>query len=79
MTVAAIPTQPRLAAPPATRRNSKPMSSRPPQTLSRRRAHTRCSHPCPRKGPSCSLSTTMPTAFRPRRHIGDPSATFKSP
>jgi hypothetical protein len=69
----------RFSSPPAARRSSKAMSSPPPQTLSSRRAHTRRRHPRPQKGPSCSLPTTTPAAFRPRRHMADPSATFKSP
>jgi len=80
MTVAVLPTtQRRFASPPAARRSRTTMSSRPPQTLSRRRSHTRRSHPRPRKSPSCSLPTITPAAFRPRRHFADPSATFKSP
>ena len=62
-------------SPLAARRSRNAMSSRPPQTLSSRRAHTRRSHPRPRKSPSCSLLTITPAALRPRRHIGDPSAT----
>ena len=76
MTIAVRPaTQRRFASPPAARRSRTTMSSRPPQTLSRRRAHTRRSHPRLRKSPSCSVPTITPAAFRPRRHIADRSAT----
>ena len=55
------------------------MSSRPPQPVSSRRAHTRRSHPRPRKSASCSLLTITSAAFHPRHHMGDPSATPKIP
>ena len=66
-------------SPPLARRSRNAMSSRPPQTLSSRCAHTHRSHPRPRKSASCSLLTITPAALHPRRHIGDPSATPKSP
>ena len=80
MTVAALPaSQRRFASPPAARRSRKAMSSRPPQTLSRRRAHTRRSHPRPRKSSSSSLPTTNTGRPRPRSPTSAPSATPKSP
>ena len=73
MTIAALPAaQRRSSSSPTTRRSTNPMSSRPPQTLSSRRAHTRRSHPRPRKSASCSLLTITSAAFHPRHHMGDP-------
>jgi hypothetical protein len=80
MTDAARPAlQRRFPSPPAARRSRNAMSSRPAQTLSSPRAHPRRPHPSPTKTPSCRLPTITPAAFRPRRHIGDPSAILKSP
>jgi hypothetical protein len=80
MTIAALPAaQRRSFSSPTTRRSTNAMSSRPPQPLSSRRAHTRRSHPRPRKSASCPLLTITPAAFHPRRQMGDPSATPKSP
>jgi hypothetical protein len=79
MTIVALPAaQRRSSSSPTTRRSTNPMSSRPPQTLSSRRAHTRRSHPRPRKSAPCSLLTITSAAFHPRHHMGDPSATPKS-
>jgi hypothetical protein len=73
MTIAALPAaQRRSSSSPTTRRSTNPMSSRPPQTLSSRRAHTRRSHPRPRKSASCSLLTITPAAFHLRRHMAIP-------
>jgi hypothetical protein len=55
------------------------MSSRPPHGLSSRRAHPRRSHPRPTRRPSSRLPAITPAAFRPRRHIGDPSAILAAP
>jgi uncharacterized protein with von Willebrand factor type A (vWA) domain len=80
MTVAARPASQLRSLPlPAVRRSRKAMSSPPPQTLSRRRAHTRRPHLRPRISTSSSFPPITPAAPGLRRHTGDPSATFKSP
>ena len=80
MTIAALPAaQRRSSSSPTTRRSTNAMSSRPPQPLSSRRAHTRRSHPRPRKSASCSLLTIPPADVRRRCTMSDPSATPKSP
>ena len=80
MIIVALPASLRLSpSPPLARRSRNAMSSRPPQTLSSRRAHTRRSHPRPRKSASCSLLTITPAALHPRRHMGDPVRDPKIP
>jgi hypothetical protein len=80
MIIVALPASLCLSpSPPLARWSTNAMSSRPPQTLSSRCAHTRRSHPRPRKSAPCSLLTITPAALHPRRHMGDPSATPKSP
>ena len=80
MNAVALPAPHRgFSPPPAACRSSKAMSSRPPQTLSSPRAHTRRSRPRLKKSRLCRLSTITPAAFHPRRHMADPSAILKSP
>ena len=52
-------------SPPLARRSTNTTSSRPPQNLSSRCAHTRRSHPRPRKSASCSPLMTTKAALHP--------------
>ena len=80
MTVAALPAaQRRFSSPPTARRSRKAMSSQGRRSSSKRRAHTRPSHPRPRKTPSSSLPPRTMRATGPRSPTSAPSATPKSP
>ena len=80
MTDAARPaSQRRFLSPPAARRSRNAMSSQPPH---RRSGHGRPSAlrpSAPDKNPVVSTRDNTPAAFRPRRHLSDPSAILKSP
>ena len=65
MTIAALPApQRRCSSPPAARRSRNAMSPRPPQTLSRRRAHTHRPYLRPRKSSSSRQWLSRTTAKR---------------
>src|SRR5271165_6631958 len=81
MTVASLPpAQRRSPSPPTARWSRNAMSSKRPQTLSKRRAHTRRPHPRPPKSSSSAFPPprTM-RATSPRNPTSAPSATPKSP
>jgi hypothetical protein len=77
MTIVALPASLSLSpSPPLARQSRNAMPSRPSQTLSSCCAHTRCSHPRPRKSASCSILTITPVALHPPplhgRSVRDP-------
>jgi hypothetical protein len=80
MTIAGFPAaQRRSSSSPTTRRSRNAMSAKRPQTFSRRRAHAKPSFARDRTRSSSSFPPIRRAASGPRRHMCDPSATFKSP
>ena len=73
MTVAALPAaQRRFSSPPTARWSRKAMSSQGRRSSSKHRAHTRPSHPRPRKTPSSSLPPRTMRATGPRSPTSAP-------
>ena len=78
--IAVLPaSQPRSASLPAAPRSRRALSSPRPRTFFSRRAHARPSYARDRTSSSYSFRPMRLAASGPRRHICDPSATFKSP